>query len=905
MSRYLSLACAALLFCLFATPKALNAQTSFSLQGPTADREVEEGDDFAFEVLKNEWDNEQIADLPWQEGVNQVKLTNYGTITAVNKVVGGYFFFLFPGFISTVPAEAPQGDKGSPRYGLLHPINASKYNYICIRARVGFPSSWVLHWTNSPNAVSAFPDGSNLVASASYGGTGWEIRCVNLANPSVEVKAGSWSGNVVALRYDPSQSAPAGTGHEFDWTRLVDPNSAPVIRYSWTAQGATSNSPHILYADNDASGFDGTPLAIFKVGTDPGFYDVVTAGLQPGDYYFYVGAGNVHSGYSKRLTIRGRTDLVFTAPNEMTGRDYFTQIGTPIHGVSSAEITNIAPNIPQVLRQFVNWSFTGDPEALDGAVFTGFTELASAYPPQPHSDNELTFITSNSYPIVPGRECQLSYRVSVDYSQAFDSIRDSVEFGNVWRVIAAERHLFDPQSGDYGGHIIYPGMQWYTVNLCTLPSVNSGISWINTRSVRLLRLDPTETIDKSVQFKVDEVRLTTETYVTAGAYDIQFVLNGGQGPFRVDLYRDSDPTGSDGTLIGSVVNVQQGSFSYRWDLTGLPDQSVWYVYAKVSDGLNSYDVYAPKPIIVGALPDQLPLTRTIEQDMDNDGRSDPVVLRQGPKGGRVCTRDRRRRLVCTTTRAQNGSLFVLGSTMGVRSFPILPGAFTPVSYDLDGDGASEWGWYGLNGNLLNWNFVLSTTNQLFQRAFGIAGDVPAFADWNGNGRKEITVFRGGQWWILDENDQITFVQWGLPGDVSNPADFDGDGRADLAVWRPSDGTWYVFGSKNGQILTLQYGLPGDVPVAADYDGDGKADIAVFRPSLGAWFVHPSSGAPDLIQFFGLPTDVPKRGLDFDGNGIANFTVYRPSTSQWYHLDPKSGALGILPFGLPGDLTPAT
>ena len=76
------------------------------------------------------------------------------------------------------------------------------------------------------------------------------------------------------------------------------------------------------------------------------------------------------------------------------------------------------------------------------------------------------------------------------------------------------------------------------------------------------------------------------------------------------------------------------------------------------------------------------------------------------------------------------------------------------------------------------------------------------------------------------------VTWGVSGDKPVPADYNGDGKADLAVWRPSTGTWYVRG-----ISTTTYGVSTDKPVHADYDGDGKTDIAVWRPSTGQWYVR--------------------------------------------------------------------
>jgi hypothetical protein len=36
--------------------------------------------------------------------------------------------------------------------------------------------------------------------------------------------------------------------------------------------------------------------------------------------------------------------------------------------------------------------------------------------------------------------------------------------------------------------------------------------------------------------------------------------------------------------------------------------------------------------------------------------------------------------------------------------------------------------------------------------------------------------------------------WGAATDLPVPADYDGDGRTDIAVWRPSSGNWFVLPS---------------------------------------------------------------------------------------------------------------
>ena len=114
------------------------------------------------------------------------------------------------------------------------------------------------------------------------------------------------------------------------------------------------------------------------------------------------------------------------------------------------------------------------------------------------------------------------------------------------------------------------------------------------------------------------------------------------------------------------------------------------------------------------------------------------------------------------------------------------------------------------------------------------------ADYDGDGRPDIAVYRQGIWFIIRSSDGVqTTVEWGGgTHDIPVPVDYDGDGKADLAVYR--EGEWFILRSSDGGHTTVAWGgVLSDVPVPADYNGDGKADIAVYRD--GTWFILLSSG----------------------------------------------------------------
>lgn len=224
-------------------------------------------------------------------------------------------------------------------------------------------------------------------------------------------------------------------------------------------------------------------------------------------------------------------------------------------------------------------------------------------------------------------------------------------------------------------------------------------------------------------------------------------------------------------------------------------------------------------------------------------------------------------------------------------------AFVPADYDGDGkDDIAVWRPGATAGAQARFFIIQSGTFTIRQSDFGLTGDDPSVVgDYDGNGTDDIAVYRAGAtsgaassyFWRANDSALITQVVHGQNGDFPAPGDYDGDGKQDYVQQRLAAGNTADFIIKfnaGGADSTINFGTATDVIVPGDYDGDGKTDIAVVRGSGGflTWSFRRSIDGATVNDVWGQSATDFPTPGDYNGDGKWDYAVYRQGAQGTFH-----------------------
>jgi hypothetical protein len=507
---------------------------------------VGEGDDYFTQVVGQPRSMDHPDDLMFQSsGVTNIAMANgiwsaTATPWGTNPLVSiSEVWPVYPGFTQANGAQLGN-------YGWNHPINTRQYQQLSFRIRVPVTSSSpsLIHLGYS--AISQTQETGRYYTS--YRKSGWDVFNLNLSSV---MPGWSSSPQVYGLAY--LFGIPGN--FKFDWMRLTNPATSPVVAITYVVTGTNSGDTVDLNCymtaiinDENYCGPIATGLPINSNGTHS--YSWRTAYLAPGSYYVQAIVKHGNTAFSDLsqgpLTIKPAPIIHFDAPSMTSGPDYATvEMGNPWDMNDSSDI--------KLLQSWMVHDLQAPcPCFSNGELYATTTDYTN--PKQPNSDPYVYLHVDRTRPVDASKYKYLTYRYKIDGPKWSNSV--------------------DRLESDYLGQNppYYPAA--WLVRLIFFTTYDADLDFMNQTN-DIIVFDDWNTyqmdLSKGLQqgyWENDPGQQGGSAYWTGLKYWIRFDFLEGYQPWTVHL-DDVKLTGNDQATTG---------FNVRWTLleSGVPTQVDFY-----------------------------------------------------------------------------------------------------------------------------------------------------------------------------------------------------------------------------------------------------------------------------------------------------------------------------------------
>ncbi|MEO5952311.1 MAG: Ser-Thr-rich GPI-anchored membrane family protein, partial [Chloroflexia bacterium] len=467
---------------------------------------IAESDDYATQVLGDPWDMNDKGDLNWPYNVQNASAS--GGVWHGNPM-GDQNGVVYPVYQNFRNSYSYVGEKD----GVNYPVDSNRYSRFWVRmssdASAISPLWFFKHFTYTPSGNSNF---LNIEA-------GWHIYSVDLRLGG-SGGTGNWTQNgpYEGLRFDMPWFHP-GNNVQIDWMRLT-PDTGQSVNVAWTYQGGASSTVN-LYLSNTTNATQNNEYRIASVAANSNSYNWNTTGMASGTYYVHAEMNGAWSS-SGPLNVNTAPLARVDAPSQLSGEDY-----------AQAQLAQGWQSCGQFTR-FIN---------VQGQQ-CGVDEMLAS---PSNNDPEAFWLLNNySHTIDTNRY----HYVNVKFLVAPPAARSWAPFNAGTRLIWQNNTV--PHTTNL---ILAPYNEWVQAgfDMRVTPMIDGSTGWGG--SISSLRFDPLEQDEESGQptllpanFRIGQSHITSEPISGPGTIVRWTAL---QGNGTVDIYRDNNKTGYDGTLVAS------------------------------------------------------------------------------------------------------------------------------------------------------------------------------------------------------------------------------------------------------------------------------------------------------------------------------------------------------------------